>query len=51
MNIGKLLTIEQLREIRKLLAQGVAPKTVAYQFGKHVSTVYNIINNPKWEGV
>jgi DNA invertase Pin-like site-specific DNA recombinase len=51
MNIGTLLTIEQIREIRKLLAQGVAPKTVAYQFGKHVNTIYNIIKKPNWEGV
>ena len=51
MNVGILLTVEQIREIRKLIAEGVAPKTVAYQFGKHVNTIYNIIRNNNWEGV
>lgn len=51
MNVGIMLTIEEVRDIRKLLTEGMAPKTVAYRFGKHVNTIYNIIRNSKWEGV
>jgi len=51
MNVGIMLTIEEVRDIRKLLAEGMAPKTIAYQFNRHVNTIYNIKRNSKWEGV
>lgn len=50
MNVGELLSRDQLVKIRALLASGVAPKTIAFDFNKHVNTIYHIRRNTKWKG-
>lgn len=49
-NIGELLSRDQVTEIRKQLEDGIAPKTVAYNYGKHVNTIYHIRRNRDWKG-
>lgn len=49
-NNGELLTRDQVSQIRTKLEKGIAPKTIAHEFGKHVNTIYHIRRNQKWEG-
>jgi hypothetical protein len=50
MNVGELLSRDQITSIRKLLSEGKAPKTIAFDFGKHVNTIYHIKRNKEWKG-
>lgn len=43
------LTAQQRADIKRYIQQGVAPKTVAYMYGKHTNTIYRIINNETWK--
>lgn len=39
---GRRLTLEQVQEIRRELAQGTTPATIAHQVGVHKNTVYSL---------
>lgn len=45
------LTIEQVREIKKLLAMGEHPAMIAPQFGVKKATVCSILYGSTWQNV
>jgi hypothetical protein len=48
--MGELLSKDQIDSIRKQLADGKAPKTIAFGYGKHDNTIYHIRRNKNWKG-